>query len=489
MRRAKTGRNNRAKVKPSDAAERMRLKLDRHSRTPFYRQVYQRFRDAIAQGILRPGERLPSSRSLASQLSTSRGTIDLVYSLLSVEGFVVSRGAAGTTVARAAGSLKPPAKSPSAPKRWAEPAAEAFASKPFQMGMPALDAFPRKLWSRLAVRHARVVEVHELGAPGAAGYQPLREAVRSYLAVSRGILCSTEQVIITSGFQGALGMITQALLKPGDEVWFEDPGYFKARLGLEAAGAKVVPVPVDEEGLDVAAGMARSARARFAYVTPSHQAPLGVALSERRRLDLLSWAASTDAWIIEDDYDSEFRYGGPPLAALKSLDEAGRVIYVGTFSKVLFPGLRLGYLVVPESQIDRLGRICQLLYLDRPIFNQAVTADFMMEGHFARHVRRMRALYAERRTALTAALTEVFDGEMSMQLQAGGMHLLARIAGCKNDCDLVARANALGLAPAALSPWVIEREDRQGLLLSFTNIPKEAAVEMAMRLKRAFDGD
>lgn len=490
MRRAKTGRNNRAMVNSSDASERMRLKLDRHSRTPFYRQIYQRFRDAIAQGILRPGERLPSSRSLAGQLSTSRGTIDLAYSLLSVEGLVVSQGAAGTAVARAPSSLKPPPKSPSAPKRrWVEPAAEILAFKPFQMGLPALDAFPRKLWSRLAIRRARAIEVHELSSPGAAGYEPLREAVRSYLAVSRGILCSTEQVIITSGFQAALGMITRAFLKPDDEVWFEDPGYFMTRLGLEAAGAKLVPVPVDNEGLDVSAAMARSTRAQLAYVTPSHQAPLGVALSAQRRLDLLSWAASADAWIMEDDYDSEFRYGSPPLPALKSLDEAGRVIYVGTFSKVLFPGLRLGYVVVPESQIDRLGRIYQLLYRDRPIFNQAITADFMTEGHFARHIRRMRALYSERRAALAAALAEVFDGQMSVQLQAGGMHLLARVAGCKNDRDLVARANARGLAPAALSPWVIEREDRQGLLLSFTNIPQEAAVEMAQRLKQAFDGD
>jgi GntR family transcriptional regulator / MocR family aminotransferase len=492
MRRAKTGQKNRAKVGFGDAAGRMRLKLDRHSRTPFYRQIYQRFREAIAQGILRPGERLPSCRSLASQLSTSRGTIDLVYSLLSVEGLVVSRGAAGTTVARAASSLRSPQsppKSPAALKRWAEPAAEALACKPFQMGLPALDAFPRKLWSRLAIRHARAIEAHELGSPSAAGYEPLRESVRSYVAVSRGILCSTEQVIITAGFQGALGMITRAFLSAGDEVWFEDPGYFMTRLGLEAAGAKLVPVPVDNEGLDVSAGMARSPRARFAYVTPLHQAPLGVALSAQRRLDLLSWAASAEAWIIEDDYDSEFRYGGPPLPALKSLDEAGRVIYVGTFSKVLFPGLRLGYVVVPESQTDRLGRIYELLYRDQPIFNQAITADFMMEGHFARHIRRMRVLYSERRAALAAALAEVFDGRMSVQLEAGGMHLLARVAGCKNDRDLVARANARGLAPAALSPWVIEREDRQGLLLSFTNIPRKAAVEMATRLKQAFDGD
>jgi len=207
MRRAKIGRNNRAMVTSADASERIRLKLDRHSQTPFYRQIFQRFREAIAQGILRPGERLPSSRSLASHLSTSRGTIDLAYSLLSAEGLVVSQGAAGTAVAPAARSLKSPKSPPKSPaglKRWAEPAAEALVSQPFQMGLPALDVFPRKLWSRLAIRHARAIEVRELAAPSAAGYEPLREAVRSYLAVSRGILCSTEQVVITSGSSAIL---------------------------------------------------------------------------------------------------------------------------------------------------------------------------------------------------------------------------------------------------------------------------------------------
>jgi GntR family transcriptional regulator / MocR family aminotransferase len=507
MKRAKTLRNDRAitdtraatdaHASPNHAPERVRLTLDRHNRTPFYRQIYQRFRDAIAQGILRPGERLPSSRTLASQLSTSRGTIDLAYSLLSVEGLVASHGAAGTVVARAPSLLKPSPKPPALPKRRWLAQSGIVGCRPFQMGLPALDAFPAKLWSRLAIRHARNIKVHELSVPSPSGYLPLREAIRSYLAVSRGILCSSEQVIITRGFQGALGMIAHAFLAPGDEVWFEDPGFFMARLALEASGAKPVPVPVDDEGLDVSAALARSPRARLAYVTPSHQAPLGVALGPRRRIDLLSWAAAENAWIIEDDYDSEFRYGSPPLPALKSVDEAGRVLYIGTFSKVLFPGLRLGYMVVPESQIDRLAQIYQLLYMDRTIFDQAITADFMIEAHFARHIRRMRALYSERRAALAAALSQVFAGQMSVQLQAGGMHLLARIdarvsgckgaAGYKDDRALAARAEAQGLAPAPLSLWAMEYADRQGLLLSFTNIPVHAALDVAKRLKLSFD--
>ena len=466
---------------------RVRLELDRKSQTPFYRQIYERFCDAIARGILRPGERLPSSRSLASQLATSRGTIDLAYSLLSGEGYVLSQGAAGTIVAPAlVGSLQPLAKPIHPSNRpLPGPADEASTVAPFQMGLPALDAFPRKLWSRLATRRARTLPLDAMGSPDPAGYAPLREAIASYLAVARGILCSTEQVFITSGFQSALGLITRAFLHPGDDVWFEDPGYFLARMGLEAAGATIVPVPVDTEGLDVAAGIARSPRARFAFVTPSHQAPLGVALSVPRRVALLSWAASAEAWIIEDDYDSEFRYGSRPLPALKSLDEAGRVLYVGSFSKVLFPGLRLGYIVVPESQIDRLGRICKLLYRDRPIFNQTTVTDFMLEGHFARHIRRMRSLYSDRRSALADALDKVFQVGVNVQLQAGGMHLLARFADCRTDLDLVARARSRGLKPAPLSPWNVASDCGQGLLLSFTNIPQEAAMEMAKRLKRA----
>ena len=473
----------------SDPSELIRLALDRQSQTPFYRQIYERFSGAIAQGILRPGERLPSARSLASQLATSRGTVDLAYRILSGEGYILSQGAAGTIVAPGLiGPLPAPPKPPNSCRRArVDPATERPAVAPFQMGLPALDAFPRKLWSRLATRRARTLPLAAMGSPSSIGYLPLREAIASYLAVSRGILCSPGQVFITSGFQSAIGLITRAFLRPGEDVWFEDPGYFLARMGLEAAGAKIVPVPVDTEGLNVADGIARSPHAGFAFVTPSHQAPLGVALSVPRRLALLSWAANTEAWIVEDDYDSEFRYGSPPLPALKSLDEAGRVLYVGSFSKVLFPGLRLGYIVVPESQIDRLGRICRLLYRDRPIFNQAIVADFLLQGHFARHIRRMRKLYSDRRSALAAALAEVFGSRIEVQLQAGGMHLLARFADCQSDLDLVARATARGLAPAALSLWNIESNCGQGLLLSFTNIPRETAIDVAIRLQQAIN--
>jgi GntR family transcriptional regulator/MocR family aminotransferase len=470
MRRAKAGSDDRAMTVSGEAPGLLRLKLDRQSRTPFYRQLYERIAQSIAEGILSPGDRLPSARSLAAQLATSRGTVDLAYGLLSSDGYVVTRGAAGTVVTfELAGSLKGRFERTHTKKQISiEGDAEVIAIKPFGMGVPAFDAFPRKLWSRLTIRSARSLPLHQLNAPPA-GYPPLREAIRSYLAVSRDISCSVQQLFITSGFQSAIGLITRAMLQRGDDVWMEDPGYFMARLALEEAGAKLVAVPVDGEGLDVAAGIARSPNARFAFVTPSHQMPLGVSLSSTRRLALLSWAARTGAWIIEDDYDSEFRYGSRPLPALKSLDDADRVLYFGTFSKVLFPGLRLGYLVVPESAVGRVSRICQLLYRDRPIFNQAVVADFISEGHFARHIKRMRQLYAERRSAPADALAKVFDGQISIELKAGGMHLLARFPNCRSDTGLVERANAHGLAPFALSPWSIEHDCGQGLLLNFTN--------------------
>jgi GntR family transcriptional regulator/MocR family aminotransferase len=465
-------------------SERVALELDRHSKTPYYRQIYERLSDAIARGVLHPGERLPSARSLASHLATSRGTIDLAYSLLVGEGYVQTQGAAGTAVAPAfTAPLQRSTESASHP--LIETPGGAFTVKPFTMGLPALDVFPCKLWARLSARHARTLTLPAMAVPDPAGYSPLREAVASYLAVSRGILCSTEQVIITSGFQSALGLITRALLHPGDLVWLEDPCYFVVRMALKAIGAEVMGVPVDQEGFNVTAGLAHSRHARFAYVTPSHQAPLGVSISLTRRMALLSWAASEDAWIIEDDYDSEFRYGSRPLPALKSLDQAGRVIYIGSFSKVLFPGLRLGYMVVPESQIDWFRRICQLLYCDRPVLNQAIVADFMTEGHFARHIKRMRKLYSDRRAAVAAALVDVFGEHIDLQLQAGGMHLLARFPACKSDVDWVARAAAHGLAPVALSQWRVDHDCGQGLLLSFTSIPPQNAIHAALRLKQA----
>jgi GntR family transcriptional regulator/MocR family aminotransferase len=313
----------------------------------------------------------------------------------------------------------------------------------------------------------------------------LREAIAAYLGISRGVSCTPEQVFVTSGYQGALSLIARTLIEPGDRVWFEDPGYHLASRALIAAGARLVPVAVDEDGLCVDEPIARAAKARFAVVTPSHQSPLGVALSLPRRLALLTWAATNSAWVIEDDYDGEFHYTGRPLPALKSLDHADVVLYAGSFSKVLFPALRLGYLVVPRRLIERFADAAPLFSAGCGALKQAVVARFMAEGHFGRHLKRMRGLYAARRSALVEALAVAFGNRLEIGLQSGGMHLLARPAGEASDTELARLAERHGLAPSPLSAHALTADSGQGLLLSFTNIPEGQADSSAQALLRA----
>jgi GntR family transcriptional regulator/MocR family aminotransferase len=350
------------------------------------------------------------------------------------------------------------------------------------MGLPALDAFPRKLWSGLGVRAARATQPNDLNYPDPAGYPPLRHAIAAYLRVSRGIACHAEQVLITAGYQGALALVRQTLLRPGDAVWVEDPGYLMARQALEAGGARLVPVRVDHDGMRVSAGLTAAPRARLALITPTHQSPLGVSLSLPRRMALLAWAAEAGAWVLEDDYDSEFRYTGHPLPALKSLDRADRVLFAGSFSKVLHPALRLGYLIVPEELSEAFQRASRLLTAGLPWLEQRVTASFMEQGHFARHLRRMRGLYATRRKALAAALAAMFGDRVAVELEAGGMHLLARFPAAANDGVLVRRAGRVGLAPTALSSLALAHDCGQGLLLNFANLPLEATGDAVRRL-------
>jgi GntR family transcriptional regulator/MocR family aminotransferase len=463
---------------PPPLADLAALPLDRATEEPVYRQLYHRVRASVLAGTLSEGMRLPSARSLASQLGLARGTVEAAYEQLAGEGYIVSHGPAGTFVASvpiAPGSI-PPAVPPAAgqPDRPAAPL-------PFQMGLPALDAFPRKLWSRLATRQARALSTATMMAPDPAGIAPLRQAIGRYLAVARGIAAAPAQIIVTAGFQGALGLVSRALLPADTSVWVEEPGYYMTRNGLEAAGLRLVPVPVDEEGLDVAAGIARAPDARLALVSPAHQSPLGTALSLPRRLQLLEWAAARDSWIFEDDYDSEFRYVGRPLPALKSLDTGGRVLYVGSFSKTLFPGLKLGYLVAPPALAPRLAATAELLQPLPAAEIQAILAAFLAEGHFGRHVRRMRQLYARRRAALATALGHTF-GPDRVALGAGGMHVLLRMADDEDDVMLARACQAAGLAPTTLSTFYAGEVKRRGLLLSFTNLPVEQAPREVRRL-------
>jgi GntR family transcriptional regulator/MocR family aminotransferase len=294
-------------------------------------------------------------------------------------------------------------------------------------------------------------------------------------------------VLITGGYQGALALIRNVLLRPGDPVWMEDPGYHMTRLALETAGARVVPLRVDGEGLRVAAGIKAAPKARLAVVTPTHQCPTGVSLSLPRRMELLAWASEAESWIVEDDYDSEFRYVGRPLPSLKSLDRGQRVLYAGSFSKVLFPALRLGYLVVPPELAKAFQRASRSLTSGQPVLEQKVVAAFMRNGHFARHIRRMRLLYAERRRCLTAALKATFEDRVTVELAPGGMHLLARFPNAADDTVLAKRSVQIGLAPTALSSLAMAHDAGQGLLLGFTNIVPAEASSLVARLASVID--
>jgi GntR family transcriptional regulator/MocR family aminotransferase len=455
---------------------------------PMYRQLYLRYREAISAGQLKPGDRVPSVRALASELNLARGTVEAAYQLLIGEGYLEARGPAGTIVCPqlAPATNPPPAEAAVGQTHAAVHTGEAPLL--LQMGLPALDAFPRKTWTRLASRAVQQGGVGGMIYPSAQGDKSLRTALARYLAISRGIACSPDQVFVCAGYRACLELISRSLLKAGDQGWFEDPGYFLARRFFEATGSRLVPVPVDEHGLQVAAGIERAPDARFAVVTPSHQSPLGVSLSLPRRQALLSWANAQRSWIIEDDYDSEYRYIGRPLPALKSLDTQGRVLYTGTFSKVLMPGLRLAYLVVPPEQVARFAQVADVLHNHCPQLLQCTTATFMEEGHFARHLKKMRSLYAQRRALLSTALTDRLGERIELQLQAGGMHVLARVKGGLSDLAIAARATQVGLAAIPLSGWYQAEPAQQGLLMGFTNVRDAAsAADIAQRLAGAFD--
>ncbi len=452
--------------------------LDPRAAEPFYRQIYDRFRSAIATGLLKPGDRIPSARALTKELGLARGTIEAAYSLLAAEGYIQARGQAGTIVTP---GLKPrsPVAIPSGPSKPST-AATSFRPDsilPFQMGLPALDKFPRKIWARLGARCVRAMQPSDMVHPAVSGLPALRAEIAAYLQVSRGINCAPFQIFVTSGYRHTIGLIGHALLKAGDRVWLENPGYPPTRELLGHMNVSAVAVPVDRDGMVVSDAMKLAPRARAAVVTPAHQSPLCVSLALPRRLALLDWATRNNAWIIEDDYDGEYRYVSRPLPALKSLDRDGRVLYAGTFSKVLFPSLRLAYLVVPETQVERFEQITEALAGGSPELTQSIVSAFITEGHFARHIQRMRKLYGERRQATAAGLESVLGKHLRIDSQPGGMHLILRLQGRRSDRRLVARMREDGLYGEALSDWTFGGEGASALLLNFTNIDSQRTAE------------
>jgi GntR family transcriptional regulator / MocR family aminotransferase len=456
----------------------------RSNKQELWRWLYAELRAAILDGRLRAGSRFPSSRNLSVQHCVARGTVVTALNQLKAEGYVVTESGSGTHVAlevphgssgttRQHAALASPSRA-SISKRTRQALKGAYLlstgpaiGKAFRSYEPAIDLFPVELWARISSRVLRHAPRALYGQGSACGYMHLRKAISEYVGASRGVRCSPQQVIVTSGAQQGLDLVARFLLDPGDEVWMEDPGYPGALQAFRAAGGVPVPVPIDSEGVCVGAGSKLSPRARMAYVTPANQFPLGVTMSVSRRVELLNWAAKAGAWIIEDEYDAEYRYRGRPIAALQSLDHTGCVVYVGTFTKMLFNALRLGFLVVPERLIEpfELGRS----YIDRhpPTLDQAILAEFISEGHFGHHVRKMRQTYAERMEVLMLASKEHLNGLLNVTEAVAGMRSVAWLAGRGSDIDAAKRATQLGLEVAPLSEFSVRHRQKAALILGF----------------------
>ncbi len=469
---------------------------------PLYQALYIHLRAAILSGELKGGMKLPSTRALADELSISRNTVLVLnaYRQLLAEGYLDSIEGSGTFVAQVLPELLLTAPHPNVPQITQASRSESHrplfserakaqiavsqpptASKPrpFLAEAPALDVFPYQLWSRLVVRQARRIPVNTFMYQDSAGYRPLREAIAAHVAISRQVHCTPGQVMIGPGSQGALDLAARMLINVGDPAWIEDPGYSGARGAFVGAGAHIIPVPVDDEGLMVSVGISRAPQARLVYLTPSHQFPLGVTMSLSRRLELLDWAKRANAYILEDDYDSEFRFATRPLATLQGLDDADRVIYIGTFSKVLFPSIRIGYMILPPLLVDPFLKVRRLVDIHSPILEQAVLADFMFEGHFTRHLRRMRALYAERRSALLVAASEL---PLKIDSPEAGIHCVGWLPDEIDDLMLASKAADYDLNLTPISSFSLEPLPHKGLLLGYGGFSVQEIEDGVQRL-------
>src|SRR4051812_11737567 len=457
------------------------IQLDRARRTPLATQIYSAIRDGIENGRLASGARLPSWQDLAAQLGVSRGTVRVAYERLVAEQFVIGLGPAGTRVTERQSQSSIPDWSPESPLLPDLFYEFGNAPLPFQMGVPAQDAFPFKLWSRIVTRETRRVAAAPVTYPDPRGDPELRKEVAAYLGLARGLRCNPSQVLITGGFSGALGLAIRGLQLGSMGAWIEDPGFPLTRTALGLAGMAVTAVPVDAEGLDVAAGVQAAAGAKLAVVTPGQQAPLGMTMSEPRRLALLDWARRNDSWIIEDDYLSELQLQGRAAPALASLDHGGRVLHIGSFSKTISPTLRLGFLVVPAEQARRFGDLAACLAPAPASTIQRAVADFLHEGHYLRHLRRMKRLYAARRETLLRCLREEAFDSIKVQASAG-MAVVTRLRESASDVDIALRALQFGLAPAPLSPWYMQSPQPRGLLLGVTNLNEHRLAADCRRL-------
>jgi GntR family transcriptional regulator/MocR family aminotransferase len=484
------------------------ISLDSKGGLPLHRQLYEELRRAILAGRLAPGQRVPSTRALSRALGVSRSTVTQSYEDLLSEGYFQAAHGSGTFVShqlpeellRAApgraetasprqGGAKArlSAYGESISRTWLDrqPGFEGLIS--FRHWRPDLEGFPSKEWGRLLARQCRAARRTMLDyASDSQGHRRLREAIARYLGRSRAVSCDADQVIIVSGSQQAIDLVTRVVVNRGDRIAVEDPGYLGARQIFLAHGAKLFPVPVDEAGAAVERLTARSAgKIKLAYVTPSHQFPTGALLALARRLELIGWAAARGAIIIEDDYDSEYRYCGRPVPALQGLDQSGSVVYVGTFSKVLFPSLRLGYMIAPRSMVEVLARAKWLTDRQAPTLEQHALADFINEGHMERHVRRMRTLYDRRRAALVRALAANLGERVEVLGEDAGMHLMARLRTGMSNREIIERAAREGVGLVSASHYYLNSGGEGEFIFGYADLGERRIQEGIRRLARA----
>ena len=469
------------------------LKVDRGSHQPVSTQLCVQLRELILTGAFAAGARLPATRTLAQDLGVARTTIVEVFERLAAEGLVDSHIGSGTFVSEIVASPRPKPAKPDAARaatpapRLSDVMSDALTRlgerqrlphmpRAFTTALPAFDAFPMAQWARLSAKYLRGGRNEIMGYGDPNGSVQLRRALASHLRANRGITCDPDQLFIVAGAQQAFHLIGTTLLNPGDKVWFENPGAIGARNSLIAAGAELIPVPVDDDGLRVDEGLRLSPKFRLAFVTPSHQQPLGSVMSLERRFALLNAVARAGAWVIEDDYDGEFFFGGRPPPTLKSVDTTGLVIHVGTFSKSLFPALRLGYLLAPPALVDTFRVIMSKFLQGVPSHTQSVVAEFIDEGHFSAHVRRMRHLYQERHEALLGAADKRLRGLLDVMPTPGGLHTIAHLSSSRAELEISREADARLVTASPVGRFAIAPVDVRGLVLGYGGVtPKQIA--------------
>src|SRR5271168_1479250 len=482
------------------------IAVDRQAANPLHKQIYDAFRSMIVRRNLGAGQQIPSTRALAIELKISRIPVLTAYSQLLAEGYFEARAGAGTFVcsslpdqltssdriSNGSAAIRSGARTTSKRAMLLAP----YERLPwlrglgaFNAGQPAIDQFPFLTWSRMAMRHCRSPRSREMYYGGPLGFEELRKAICTYLRTARAVRCDPQQVMIVAGSQQALEISARVLLDDRSAAWVEEPGYWLTRQVLTAAGCRLVPVPVDSEGLDVSFGIKKCHKAKAAFVAPSHQYPLGATMSASRRLQLLDWAQSSGSWVIEDDYDSEYRYGNMPIASLQGLDHNSRVIYIGTFSKTLFPSLRLGYMVLPPDLVDRFLAVRHAMDIYPSYLYQAVLTDFIRQGHFSRHVRRAKLIYALRRSALVDGLQREFGSALEIHGSEAGMHLAVILPKGFRDQEVAARAAREKLWLWPLSPAYLGETPRQGFILGFGNTTAEAMPKAVRHLKSVLLGE